>query len=191
MQTAAVAVRYPDLDTLAAAWSPRTGTLAVHSAILRPGSRILVDGTVGNERFLVGGQVVGIEGGEPAVRLHPDGRSEVEALLSPDGEGRRSRERWPVHVPGLVSGRHLVRCADLSDGGARLFFGKVQAPEVGALIYLALYPCDAPVIPAPILAHIAWRSPDGHTAGCSFPQGSAASALTLLGERRVWQPAVA
>lgn len=181
MQTVSVSVRYESLESLGRSWNRRRGTLAVANVAIRKGARVLLDGTAGEARFLVGGEVEDIEVNGPSVRLHPDGRAEVEALLGGGLEGmQRTRERWPVQIPGILSGRDLVRCADLSIGGARLIFGKAVAPPVGSLVHLALFPCDAPVIPAPILATIAWRSPDGRVAGCSFQQGAAAAVLVAL-----------
>lgn len=181
MQTVSVTVRYESLACLGRSWNRRRGTLALANVTLREGTRVLLDGTAGDTRFLVGGEVEALEVNGPSVRLHPEGRAELEALLGTGIEAmKRTRERWPVQIPGILSGRDLVRCADISVGGARLIFGRAEAPPVGSLVQLSLYPADAPVIPAPILATIAWRSPDGKVAGCSFRPGAASTVLAVL-----------
>lgn len=181
MQTVSVAARYESVESLARSWNRRRGILAVGGVSIREGTRVLVDGSAGDAQFLVRGDVVALEVNGPSIQLLPEGREELEDLFSSNAdEWRRTRERWPVQIPGILSGRDLVRCADLSTGGAKLIFGRAEAPPVGTLIHLALFPGDVPVIPAPILAHIAWRSDDGRVAGCTFRPGSASTVLAVL-----------
>lgn len=200
-QTVAITVRYPSRGALATAWDVLKGTLALPQEAPPIGARVLVDGLVGDATFLAWGEVIETLEGERLVLLRPDGRAELEAILEPPrkhGEDARALERRPVNLPGLLSGKILVRCTDLSTGGARLHFppavsgGAGQAPGVGELVHLALFPPDAAAIPAPIVAHVAWRSDDGRTAGLAFLPGAARTVeLILESSRRPAASAVA
>lgn len=186
-RTFSLSVRFASHETLAMAWDVEKGTLVLPLRVAPPfGAHAIVDVSVGNRPRLLSGTLVPAPANArfPAA-LHvveAEARARLSEILEPARAelAARSEERRAIDVPALVSGKLLARLKDLSDGGARVEFGGGRAPEPGTLVHLTLFPRDAAAIPAPVIARVVWRSPDGASAGVSFVPGAARSVELLL-----------
>jgi hypothetical protein len=89
-----VVARFPDQHALARSWDVLEGTLSLPVEAPPPGAFVLVDGSVGEVCFLVGGTVVAGRAGRFGVQLLPACRPLIEALIEPSP--RRSSRRRAV-----------------------------------------------------------------------------------------------